>query len=51
LVQTKKIKNNKSQLLLEDLVKHVPIRRRKRTTLSVYRGRGGKDESTPVVKK
>jgi hypothetical protein len=43
VVQPKKKKNLKSQSLLEDSAKGVPIRRSKRTTPSMYRGRGGQE--------
>jgi hypothetical protein len=41
VVQSKKKKNLKSQILLENSVKSILIRRSKRTTPSVYRGSGG----------
>jgi hypothetical protein len=50
VVQPKKKKNLKSQSLLEDSAKGVPIRRSKRTTPSMYRGRGGQEGSAPMVK-
>jgi hypothetical protein len=46
----RKRKKIKIQLLLEDSVKSVPIKRSKRTTPSIYRGRGGQDVSAYVVK-
>jgi hypothetical protein len=32
-------------------VRTTPIRRSKRTTLSVYRGKGGQEGSAPLIKK
>jgi hypothetical protein len=51
LVQSKKKKKKSSQLLLENSVRTAPMRRSKRTTPSVYRGKGGQESSIPLMKK
>jgi hypothetical protein len=50
LVQSKKKKKRSSQLLLGNSVKSAPIRS-KRTTPSVYKGKGGQENSVHVIKK